>query len=318
METKKMYLANFNVTFGDKEESLLTWLDEFVIPALNSGIRRVVSEKLSYMFRDVEVKEYNNELVLEGIIIKDTTLDIYNQLDEASELIDTEQHPKSSPYSVFMIFLKNHRMVLIKRQSGSPDLRSFSSTLVSVIKEYRKKENKVRKENRKELLPCMINGIKGIKDAADIKSALKDVKRIKKLTMKVLPQNNEIGGLYGIIDGLQNEVRKKSQSKTLNIVVVSPNSKSGVEEIIKNAEDLVEVSMDVEYYSDGVNTEGKDRKRTGKIKDTDISQVMDIQIADDLKENKGEIYQYCKDVDSLHIETANLVDYQAYVNRRRR
>lgn len=75
METKKMYLANFNVTFGDKEESLLTWLDEFVIPALNSGIRRVVSEKLSYMFRDVEVKEYNNELVLEGIIIKDTTLD---------------------------------------------------------------------------------------------------------------------------------------------------------------------------------------------------------------------------------------------------
>lgn len=68
---------------------------------------------------------------------------------------------------------------------------------------------------------------------------------------------------------------------------MSPNSKSGVEEIIKNAEDLVEVSMDVEYYSDGVNTEGKDRKRTGKIKDTDISQVMDIQIADDLKENNG-------------------------------
>lgn len=318
METKKMYLANFNVTFGDKEEPLLIWLDELVIPALNSGIRRLVSEKLSYMFQNVEVKEYDDELVLEGIIIKDTTLDIYNQLDEESELIDTEQHPKSSPYSVFMVFLKNHRMVLVKRQSGSPDLRSFSSTLISVIKEYRKKENKVRKGNGEKLLPYMISGIKGIKDTADIKSALKDVKRIKRLTMKVLPQNNEIGGLYGIIDGLQKEVRKKSQSKALNIVVVRPDSKAGVEDIIKSTENLVEVSMDVEYYSDGVNIDGKDRKRTGKIKDTDISQTMDIQITDDLKENKGEIYQYCKDIDSLHVETANLVDYQAYVNRHKR
>lgn len=317
MDSKKMYLANFNVTFGDKEEPLLSWLDEFVLPAMKSGIKREVSEKLSYMFQNVNIAKYNDEFVLEGIIIKDTILDIYNQLDEEAELIDTEQHPKSAPYSAFMIYLKNHRMVLVKRQSGSPDLRSFSATLIDVIKEYRRKENKVRRDNKESLLPYMVCGIKGIKNEKDIQSALKDVKRIKKLTLKVLPQNNEVGGLYGIIDSLQEKVRKTSQSKALSVVVTSPNSKKGVEEIIKDTENLVEVSMDVEYYSDSIDNEGKEQKRTGKIKDTDISQTMDIEITDDLKENISEIYKYCMNIDSLHVNTANIDDYQRYINNRK-
>ena len=317
MDSKKMYLANFNVTFGDKEDPLLLWLDEFVLPAMNSGIKREVSEKLSYMFQNVEIVKYNDEYVLEGILIKDTTLDIYNQLDEEAELIDTEQHPKSAPYSAFIIYLKNHRMALVKRQSGSPDLRSFSATLIDVIKEYRRKENKVRRINKEPLLPYMVCGIKGIKNEKDIQTALKDVKRIKKLTLKVLPQNNEIGGLYGIIDGLQEELRKKSESKALSVVVTSPNSKKGVEEIIKDTENLVEVSMDVEYYSDGIDSDGKERKRTGKIKDSDISQTMDIQITDDLKENISDIYEYCANIDSLHVNTANIEDYKKYISKRK-
>ena len=317
MDSKKMYLANFNVTFGDKEEPLLSWLDEFVLPAMNSGIKRKVSEKLSYMFQNVEIVKYNDEYVLEGILIKDTILDIYNQLDEEAELIDTEQHPKSAPYSAFIVYLKNHRMVLVKRQSGSPDLRSFSATLIDVIKEYRRKENKIRRTHKESLLPYMVCGIKGIKNEKDIQTALKDVKRIKKLTLKVLPQNNEIGGLYGIIDGLQEELRKKSQSKALSVVVTSPNSKKGVEEIIKSTENLVEVSMDVEYYSDGIDSDGKERKRTGKIKDSDISQTMDIQITDDLKENISDIYEYCTNIDSLHVNTANIEDYKKYINKRK-
>lgn len=315
LELKKMYLANFNVTFGDKEEPLLTWIDELVIPAMNSGTKREVSDSLSYLFKNVKITEYNHELVLEGIIIKDTTLDIYNQLDEESELVDTDQHMKSAPYSVFMIFLKNHRMVLVKRQSGSPDLRSFSATLINSIKEYRREENKIRKEKGKPMLPYMICGIKGIKSESDIEKALKDVKRVKKLTMKILPQNNEVGGLYGIINGLQNEVRKRSQSKALRVVVTSPESKKGVEEIIKSTEDLVEVSMDVEYEDDEISPDGKKRKRAGKIKDKDISQTMDIQISDDLKENKDEIYKYCEKINSLHVETENIIDYQKYVKK---
>ena len=315
MELKKMYLANFNVTFGSKEEPLLTWLDELVIPAMNSGYKREVSEKLSYLFQNVQVSEYNNELVLEGIIIKDKTVDIYNQLDEKSSLIDTNQHLNTAPYSAFMIFLKNHRMVLVKRQSESPDLRSFSATLINSIKEYRREQNKIRKENGETLLPYMICGIKGIKSEANIEEALKDVKRVRKLTMKILPQNNEVGGLYGIIDGLQNEVRKRSQSKALRVVVTSPESKKGVEDIIKSTEDLVEISMDVEYEDEELNFDGSKRKRMGKIKDSDISQTMDIQVPDDLKENKQEIYNSCIEIDSLHVETANIIDYQKYVEK---
>ena len=52
---KKMFLANFNLTFGLKEEPLLKWLDEFVIPALNSGIRREMSDKRTMMFENVNI-----------------------------------------------------------------------------------------------------------------------------------------------------------------------------------------------------------------------------------------------------------------------
>ena len=183
---KKMYLANFNLTFGMKDEPLLNWLDEYVIPALNSGIRREMSNT-TVMFENVKVEEIEKgQLILTGVIIKDTVLDIYNQYSDESGLIDTEQHHKSAPYSVFIIFLHNHRMALVKRQSGSPDLRLFVSSLMEVLKEYRKKENKVRKEKNAPLLPYAVNGIKGIKDEKDISVALQSVG--KKVNIKIITE----------------------------------------------------------------------------------------------------------------------------------
>ena len=54
---KKMYLANFNLTFGVNDEPLLDWLDEFIIPALNSGIKRELSNKSLIMFEDAKIEE---------------------------------------------------------------------------------------------------------------------------------------------------------------------------------------------------------------------------------------------------------------------
>ena len=87
MAMKKMYLANFNLTFGDKEEPLLYWLDEYVVPALTSGIKRVMSDRTKIMFEDVQVQALSNgELVLTGIIIKDAVLDIYNEYTDKEGL----------------------------------------------------------------------------------------------------------------------------------------------------------------------------------------------------------------------------------------
>ena len=40
-----MSLANLNLTFGSEDEPLLEWLDEFIIPALTSGIKREIKNK---------------------------------------------------------------------------------------------------------------------------------------------------------------------------------------------------------------------------------------------------------------------------------
>ena len=61
MENKSMYLANLNITFGVNDEPLLKWLDEFVLPALTSGIKREIKSKnkkepTRVLFKDVDVE----------------------------------------------------------------------------------------------------------------------------------------------------------------------------------------------------------------------------------------------------------------------
>ena len=315
---KKMYLANFNLTFGADDEPLLKQLDEFVIPALNSGIKRELSNKSLIMFEDVKIEEIEKDnLVLTGVIIKDKVVDVYNEYTEEG-LINTDKHYPSAPYSVFMIFLHNHRMVLIKRQSESPDLRLFTSSLMEILKNYRKIVNKERKVEKIPLLPYAVNGIKGIKDEKDISNALKEVKKVKKLTLKLLPRNNEWGGWDGLIDGLDEQIRKESASKTVKVVVTSPQSKPGVERILKETNGLLQTELDVEYYSGDFDEEGKERKNSGKIKDNQMTQAMDVDMPDDLKSSTKNIYRYCKGIDSLNVETSNIVEYEEYLARRKR
>ena len=318
MAMKKMYLANFNLTFGDKEEPLLNWLDEYVVPALTSGIKRVMSDRTKIMFEDVQIQTFHNgELVLTGIIIKDTVLDIYNEYTDKEGLKDKNDHPKSAPYSVFVVYLKNHRMALVKRQPGSPDLRLFSSTIMDVLKEYRKKENKRRKENGNVLLPYAIIGIKSLKSVKDISEALKDVKKINKMTIKMKPSNNEFGeDMSNILGGLDEKIRKRSESKLLKVTVSSPKSIQGVKKIIENTNGLAETELDVEYFCDeGLESE---RKSIGRISDNQISRAIDVSFPDDLRHAVSDIYRYCSDIEDLQVETPNIVDYRKYIEKKRK
>lgn len=316
---KKMFLANFNLTFGSQEEPLLEWLDEFVIPALKDGIKRTMTNKTKVMFENVELVEISeNEFILQGIIIKDKLVDIYNQYDDETGLMDTDEHYRTSPYSSFIIYLKNHRMALIKRQSESPDLRLFSSTIQYVLKEYRKKENKKRKEGEEKILPYAVVGIKGIKDEKDISKALKDVEKIRKLTMNILPRNNELDKWNGLLDSLDEQVRKESKSKNVKLIVNSPQSKAGVINIITSTTGLVEANMEVEFYNDEVDENGKKKKKIGRIRDNEMSQTLDVDLPDDLRDSFEDVYQYCKNIDNLHVKTENIVSYQKFLEKRSR
>ena len=312
-EKKQMSVGDLNVVFGKHEEPLLEWLDEIILPALNSGIIRIASENTRFIFEEWEVVEFDHELILKGILIKDTNLDVMSEYTEDG-LKKTNKHFPSSPYSVFMIFLKNHRMLIVKNQSGSPDIRSFKTTFTYVVKEYIYTQNLIRKENKMELLPFVRVNVSGIKTSQSVKTALQDVERINELTFQFYPLNAE-WDYNPIFGGIDSAIRRVIGSKRGKMVFPSPTSKDGVAEVIEQTEGLVKAKMKVEYKED--STTGK-RKRKGTIKDNEISDVSNIDIEGELADSFSEIYKYKKDYRSLNVQSENnLILYDEYLKRRK-
>lgn len=316
METKQLYVANINMVFGSKEEPLLNRLDDIVLPALTSGIVRESSEQTRYIFEDVALNEISeNEWVIQGILIKDTVLDIKSEYDKYDGLHKTEKRVKSSPYSLFILYLKNHRMVLVKNQLGSPDIRSFSSTFKYVIREYVKQYNRgIMHEDGEKQLPKTSIAITGIKTSQSVKESLKNVEKINELVIKFYPLNAEwdFDSVFGEID---NKIRKTIQSKKGRMIFPSPQSKDGVADIIEATEGVVKTEMKVTYKTDGEYGS----KSTGKIKDSQISEVMTIDLNQELDEAYGEINNLGRNIRALSFQTENqIIDYKKFLERHKR
>lgn len=317
METKQMTIADLNVVFGKEEEPLLHYVDSIVIKALNSDFFRVSTNDTKFFFKDTKIIEIDeNEFVLCGILIKDTVLNIKSKYNEEVGLEKKNDKIQSSPYSVFMIYLKNHRMVLVKNQSSSPDIRSFSSTFREILGEYIKTENRKRKQEERKLLPYAMVSVNGIKTAASVREALKNVEKIESITFKLRPLNSEWdyeGSVFGSID---KEIRKTIQSKKGTMSFPSPQSKEGVAEIIEASQGLVKTEMKVKYNTD-VSLSGT--KSRGKIRDNEISEVVNIDIDKELEEAYDEIHNHGKEIKALNVQTRNhIIDYSHYINNRKR
>ena len=172
-------------------------------------------------------------------------------------------------------------------------------------------------ENGNVLLPYAIIGIKSLKSVKDISEALKDVKKINKMTIKMKPSNNEFGeDMSNILGGLDEKIRKRSESKLLKVTVSSPKSIQGVKKIIENTNGLAETELDVEYFCDeGLESE---RKSIGRISDNQISRAIDVSFPDDLRHAVSDIYRYCSDIEDLQVETPNIVDYRKYIEKKRK
>ena len=122
-----------------------------------------------------------------------------------------------------MIFLINHRMVLVKNESKSPDLRSFNSTVEFVVHEFVKKENeKIKMENPMNInfLPIPLVHIVGLpKTYNSLVEELSKLKKIKRVTFRLFPLNNDIDALSAldcIRESLMGETDASRASLTLN------------------------------------------------------------------------------------------------------
>ena len=113
MSKKKMAVANFNVVFfaGAQEKTLLDCFETIVYPAFTSGVKRV-SGGAEYFFMDIEIEEETEgDLILKGKLIKKTILEIKSDIDEMGNLVEKDDRYSTAPYSMFVIYLRNHRMI---------------------------------------------------------------------------------------------------------------------------------------------------------------------------------------------------------------
>lgn len=313
MNSKQMAIADLNLVFGKKEEPMINWIDDLVYPALKSGIIREADRETKYFFWNVELKEIREkEFVIYGLLIKDTILDVNSRFLQGKGMEHLDLHVPSSPYSAFIIYLKNHKMALVKNGKGSPNIKNFSATLKDVLYLYTKMENDRRRKLKQSYLPYGILSVTGIKTEESVRNALKDVKKVKELKFKFFPLNSEWdnGSLVGEID---NQWRKVLKSNNASLNFLSPRSKEGVIDVVEKLEGYVNVELDVEYESDSM-LEGKN---STKIKNNKLAENTFIDISNELDESFMEIDGYCKRKKHMTKTTDNLIiDYQEFLKKR--
>lgn len=300
MNEKKMVIANFNVVFGTKEEPLLNYFDTIMLPAFKNRITRTNGDN-NYIFLDISVIEIDkNEFALAGIIVKRTELEVKSKFNEEGTFIETDEIHPTAPYSAFIIYLKNHRMVLVKNQKGSPDLRSFAATVKFFFKTFIRSENIKRKENGLDMLPYPIINIVGIPMKSSIEEALRKVSRINKLRLKFYPLNGDMD-FSGLFEGVTTDLRKKVESKTGLIDLNTPKSTKGIIEVLTAARGTVEPIFKVTYAD----------KKKGTIYNNQISETMDISIdTGSINESIQEIANKSKALES--ITTVSDANYKIY------
>jgi hypothetical protein len=238
---KLMHFANFNITFGKNEEPMLKHFLDIIYPAFVSGYRRGGSEaRTRFYMTGVEIKEFVGEYVLVGNFIKDTQYDVYTTFQNG-KLMSARSSVPTAPYSRFIIFLKNHRMILVRNESQSPDIRSFQAMVRSMINQYTMNENRNRKI--KDKLPHALVNIVDIPLLKDIKTVLKDVKKIKSFQLRFFPLNNDISPLPLFTDVLSG--MKSVGSKRAHVNFKSPGSKEGVGDLINKSAGLAATSLEV-------------------------------------------------------------------------
>ncbi len=275
---KKTSVMNFNLVYysGEKEEPLLKYFDSIFMPALTSGIVKKNKEDTKFFLMDVSVKETETgEPVLTGLLVKQTILEIKSDIDESGKLVEKDDKYPTAPFSIFVIYLKNHRMLFIENQKGSPDIRSFNSTVKYILNDYVRKKNQELKKEGKEDLPIPILNVTGIPMRRKIDEALKDVVKIRELTLKFYPLNGDID-YSGLLGGISTDLRRKVNCKNGAILLRSPQNINGVVDVVSQSEGTVESMFSV-TYSD---------KRRGTIKNDEISERLELDLVGDSPEEE--------------------------------
>lgn len=273
MNKKKLYIADFNCTFGEENYPLLEYFEEIVYPAFTSNVKRKPSHKNEYFFYNIKLNEYETDkFALTGMIIKKTVLERKSLIDENYSSIQyrDDQIP-SHPFSYFTIYLNNHTMVLVKNQSGSPTIKEFEATARFVINEKICELNKDLKDTK--FKEANIN-VTNIPCENSIKDALKKLESINTITLTLYPLNGGDVPTGGFYDKYRN-ILEDTGSPEGNISIKKPR--------IKTEEDIEYITNMISQEAGKVKHSIRGKKISGgsvQIKDNDMSEVINIELED--------------------------------------
>lgn len=293
MAKKRISVANFNVVFldGQKELPLLSCFDTLFMPALKSGYVRKSGDSTFLLLNVNIVRDRQGDYVLVGNIVKKTVLDVLSDLNELGELVEKDDHYPSAPYSTFVIYLKNHRMIFAENQKGSPSIKSFRATIKYIVDKYVRIHNVGLKEAGKAELPIPIINVVGIPTRENLEETLKKVARINELKLKFYPLNGDGDIDYnGLFTSLTGKLRSTVGSKSGEIVLRSPENINGVIKVVTESEGIVEPVFKVTYPD----------KTTTTIKNDMISERKQIEIeSGNFSDEMNRLIEKGKEIDSI-------------------
>lgn len=292
---KKVSVANFNVVFmkEDNESPLLDYFDTVLMPALKSGITKKNGDN-TYLIIDTEIRQDDNgEYVLTGLIVKSTVLEVKSMFDEYGNLVERNDVYPAAPFSTFIIYLKNHRMILVENQKGSPSLSNFRSTIKYILDIYVRKENSIRLEKEEEQLPIPLVSIVGIPPKGGMIDALKKLEKISTLTLKFYPLNGDGDlNLSNIMSGVTKDLRRRLAADIGAVTYRSPKNINGVIEVIEASEGTVEPIVVGKYPG---------KKGESTIKYNEISDRRKMYIPEDERDVElSSMIRQGKEIDSIN------------------
>lgn len=289
METKKVTVANFNIVFADdkKEYPMLDYFDKIVMPGL-TGDTLLKRGDNQFLLNNVKVKRDNRDnYVLTGNIIKKTILEIKSDLNEDGELVEKDEIHTSAPYSTFVIYLNNHRMILVENQKGSPSIANFRSLIRHLLSNYVKRHNRNDKDNK---FPQPLVSIVGIPRKENIENILKNASKVNKLTLRFYPLNGDgdidLSGAFGM---LAKEARNMLGANTGSVTYNSPTNTKGIIDLVAQSNGTVEPIFSVT---------DKDNTKT-TIKEDQITETRSINMDGECFENESNIIAYGRELESI-------------------
>lgn len=289
MEKKKVTVANFNIVFADNENEypMLDYFDKIIMPAFTADIIWKSGDN-KFLLNNIKVKRDNSGIyVLTGNIIKKTILEIKSDLNENGELIEKDEVHSSAPYATFVIYLNNHRMILVENQKGSPSIANFRSLIRYLLSKYVKNHNKNNKDNK---LPEPLVSIVGIPRKENIENILRNASKVNKLTLRFYPLNGDGDiDLSGALGMLAKEARTMIGCNTGNVAYNSPTNTKGIIELVAKSNGTVEPIFSVT---------DKDNAKT-TIRGDQITETRNMEMDGECFENANSIIAYGRELESI-------------------